>query len=192
MLTRLEVDGFKNLVDFSVEFGPFTCMAGPNGAGKSNVFDAIHLLSLLADNTLTEAALSIRGTGDVKSGDIRDLFCSDGSGRVDEFRIAAEMIVKPVVTDDFGLLARGDIGVWRVTGSRPTSASKHGTAHNCWHNEHLCDTNNPRCSQRNAAMALPCPRTVGYATTRPFSLRPTHFGQWSPHTGDPFSASEQC
>jgi len=105
MLTHLEVDGFKNLVGFSVDFGPFTCMAGPNGAGKSNVFDAIRFLSLLADSTLTEAALSIRGTGGIDTGDIRDLFCSDGSDRVDRFRIAAEMIVDRKVTDDFGRTA---------------------------------------------------------------------------------------
>ena len=48
MLTRLEADGFKNLIDFAVDFGPYTCIAGPNGVGKSNVFDAIHFLSLLA------------------------------------------------------------------------------------------------------------------------------------------------
>ncbi len=31
MLTRIEVDGFKNLVDFSLDFGPYTCIAGENG-----------------------------------------------------------------------------------------------------------------------------------------------------------------
>ena len=81
MLTRLEVDGFKNLVGFTVDFGPFTCIAGPNGAGKSNVFDAIRFLSLLADYSLTEAALAIRNAGKTDNGDIRDLFCSDGDSR---------------------------------------------------------------------------------------------------------------
>ena len=41
MLTRLEVDGFKNFLNFSVDFGPFTCIAGRNGVGKSNIFDVI-------------------------------------------------------------------------------------------------------------------------------------------------------
>lgn len=40
MLTRLEVDGFKNLVGVEVDFGPLTCIAGPNSVGKSNLFDA--------------------------------------------------------------------------------------------------------------------------------------------------------
>lgn len=38
MLTRLKVNGFKNLVDVDVRFGPFTCVAGANGVGKSNLF----------------------------------------------------------------------------------------------------------------------------------------------------------
>jgi AAA15 family ATPase/GTPase len=49
MLTRIEIDGFKNLLGFSAEFGPFTCIAGPNAVGKSNLFDAIEFLSLLAE-----------------------------------------------------------------------------------------------------------------------------------------------
>ena len=48
MLTRLQVDGFKNLLGLDVHFGPYTCIAGPNAVGKSNVFDAIEFLSLLA------------------------------------------------------------------------------------------------------------------------------------------------
>ncbi|HEY0511656.1 MAG TPA: AAA family ATPase [Thermoanaerobaculia bacterium] len=101
MLTRLEVNGFKNLVDFAVDFGPFTCMAGPNGVGKSNVFDAIRFLSLLADNTLMEAALLVRGS-DIETSDIRDLFLTAGDDRFPSFKIAAEMIVEPKVHDDFG------------------------------------------------------------------------------------------
>jgi predicted ATPase len=121
VLTRIEIDGFKNLVDFSVEFGPFTCLAGPNGVGKSNLFDAIKFLSLLSDHTLMEAALLVRGN--VETSDIRDLFTSGSAGirpawpvfrptrhepsvgTADgniSFRIAAEMIVEPNVLDDVG------------------------------------------------------------------------------------------
>ena len=59
MLTRLEVNGFKNLVDFALDFGPYTCIAGPNGVGKSNIFDAIRFLSLLTECTINQAALQI-------------------------------------------------------------------------------------------------------------------------------------
>ncbi len=61
MLTRLQVNGFKNLVDVDVRFGPFTCVAGANGVGKSNLFDAIIFLSALADKSLVDAAASVRG-----------------------------------------------------------------------------------------------------------------------------------
>jgi AAA15 family ATPase/GTPase len=60
MLTRLKVNGFKNLVEVDVRFGPFTCVAGANGVGKSNLFDAITFLSALADKSLVDAAASVR------------------------------------------------------------------------------------------------------------------------------------
>lgn len=101
MLTRLEVDGFKNLKGFSIDFGPFTCIAGPNGVGKSNIFDAIQFLSLLADNTLIEAALKLRGAKR-DTADLGDLFWTDGERRSSEIKIAAEMIVDKHIADDFG------------------------------------------------------------------------------------------
>jgi len=101
MLTRLEADGFKNLLDFEVEFGPFTCLAGPNAAGKSNVFDAIRFLALLADHTIMDAALKVRGA-DPDTTDLQELFWTDGVDRRDEFTLAAEMIVDEDVEDDFG------------------------------------------------------------------------------------------
>jgi predicted ATPase len=101
MLTRLEVDGFKNLLDFAVDFGPYNCIAGPNGVGKSNLFDVIQFLSLLADRPIVEAALSVRGA-DPETADLRELFWTDGQRRLDSFRLAAEMIVEPEVVDDFG------------------------------------------------------------------------------------------
>lgn len=99
------MDGFKNLLGFSVDFGPFNCIAGRNGVGKSNIFDAIQLLSLLTDNTLMDAALAIRGT-DPETADLRELFWTDGDSRSDSFRLAAEMIVEPRVKDDFGRPSR--------------------------------------------------------------------------------------
>lgn len=102
MITRLEVDGFKNLVGFSLDLGPFTCIAGPNSVGKSNIFDAIQFLASLADNSLTEAALKTRGA-DPETSHIQDLFWTDGRNpRRDWFRMAVEMIVDGHVNDDFG------------------------------------------------------------------------------------------
>lgn len=105
MLTRLEVDGFKNLLGFEVDFGPFTCIAGANGVGKSNVFDAIQFLSLLSDHTIMEAAMLVRG-GDLETTDVRDLFWTQGETRLGRFRMAAEMIVDPIIEDEFGRRAQ--------------------------------------------------------------------------------------
>ena len=105
MLTRLEVNGFKNLVHFSLDFGPYTCIAGPNGVGKSNIFDAIQFLSLLTECTINDAALQIRNSGE-DTGDIADLFFR-GAGENDRrLEFAADMIVNSEVTDDFGREAK--------------------------------------------------------------------------------------
>ena len=101
MLTRLEVNGFKNLVGFCLDFGPYTCIAGPNGVGKSNIFDAIQFLSLLTECTINQAALQIRNSGE-DTGDIADLFFRGSDERNKRLEFAAEMIVNRKVTDDFG------------------------------------------------------------------------------------------
>lgn len=107
MLTRLEVDGFKNLLGVGIEFGPFTCMAGPNGVGKSNVFDAIRFLSLLAEHKIMDAARRVRG-GDDDPTNPRDLFFlgSPSERPYPRMRFAAEMIVPRTVRDQFGNLAK--------------------------------------------------------------------------------------
>ncbi|MFV0524203.1 MAG: AAA family ATPase [Acidimicrobiales bacterium] len=109
MLTRLEVDGFKNLRSLEIEFGPFTCIAGENGAGKSNVFDAIEFVSLLASHSLMEAAQEVRSTHDDRSGDPRDLFWRGKVDGGETMAFAAEMIVPREIEDDFGRTARASI-----------------------------------------------------------------------------------
>ena len=105
MLTRLEVQGFKNLLDVDVEFGPFTCIAGANGVGKSNVFDAIEFLSHLASDTLVEASQRVRGASGIRGGDPRDLFWDGYRNHERRIRLAAEMIVPAQVEDDLGATA---------------------------------------------------------------------------------------
>ncbi|AUX39330.1 chromosome partition protein [Sorangium cellulosum] len=61
MITRLEVDGFKSLREFTVDFEPFTVLVGPNSAGKSNILDALALLSRLATRPIEEAFKQGRG-----------------------------------------------------------------------------------------------------------------------------------
>lgn len=108
MLTRLKVSGFKNLVDVDIRFGPFTCIAGPNAVGKSNLFDAIRLLSLLANDTLMNAALQVRSEGG-KTGDIRSLFHRVGDNYDEAMTFEAEMIIPGEAIDDLGQKANATI-----------------------------------------------------------------------------------
>lgn len=101
MLTRLQVEGFKNLVDVDIRFGPFTCLAGPNGVGKSNLFDAITFLSDLADKPLLEAAQGVRDPKG-RAGNVDHLFHRTG-GRVGRrISLAAEMLIANRGQDEFG------------------------------------------------------------------------------------------
>lgn len=101
MLTRIEIDGFKNLLGFSAEFGSFTCIAGPNAVGKSNLFDAIELLSLLTEYQFDEAAERIRRTsGNLDSA--RRLFWTSNDVAAEEIAISAEMIVPSHAEDALG------------------------------------------------------------------------------------------
>jgi predicted ATPase len=114
VLTRLKVSGFKNLVDVDVRFGPFTCVAGANGVGKSNLFDAIRFLSALADNTLIDAALSVR-SDDERSGDVHSLFHCIGDQYDNEMSFEVEMIVPHSGLDDLGQVAEASITFLRYS-----------------------------------------------------------------------------
>lgn len=95
MLTRLEIDGFKTFENQSVVLSPFTAIVGSNAAGKSNLFDVIQLLSLLATRDVAEAVKNMRG-------EPLELFRQTRSGRSHQIRLAAEVLVDPVVRDPWG------------------------------------------------------------------------------------------
>lgn len=101
MLTKLEVDGFKNLRGVKVNLGPFTCISGPNGVGKSNLFDAIAFLSALVQMPLMDAALSVRGTA-APQADIRNLFHRVGDKASQLIRFGVEMLVPEKGEDGLG------------------------------------------------------------------------------------------
>lgn len=127
MLTKLEVNGFKNLLGVSIEFAPFTCIAGENGTGKSNIFDAIQFLSLLADTSMMDAAQQVRGVQGERLGDPRDLFWNGYEHSERRMRFAAEMIVPREIEDDFGRPASPTISFLRYEielGYRPPSAGE--------------------------------------------------------------------
>ena len=45
MITRIEIDGFKSFVDFTLDVPPFLVIMGENAGGKSNLIDALRALS---------------------------------------------------------------------------------------------------------------------------------------------------
>lgn len=112
MLTRLRVQGFKNLVDLEVRFGPFTCMAGLNATGKSNVFDAISFLHWLTQRPIMEAVQLVRETKG-RAPEPAELFTKFEGYTAPEMRFTAEVIVERNVADDFGVKAEAAISTLR-------------------------------------------------------------------------------
>lgn len=56
MLRRVEIRGYKSLVDVKIDLKPLVVLFGPNAAGKSNFLDALQLLSrMVSARTLKEA-----------------------------------------------------------------------------------------------------------------------------------------
>lgn len=86
MITRIEVDGFKSLRGFALEFEPLTAVIGANGAGKSNLFDVLRLLSLLPRMSVTEAFKSLRGH-------IRDQFSQTQDGPGESMTITTDWLL---------------------------------------------------------------------------------------------------
>jgi predicted ATPase len=84
VITRIEIDGFKSFVDFSLDLAPFTAVIGTNAGGKSNLLDAFRFLAASLKGDLYNAIEAVRG-------DAESLFhqFADGS-RVDTMRFAVE------------------------------------------------------------------------------------------------------
>ncbi len=114
MLTRLRVNGFKNLVDADIRFGPFTCVVGANGVGKSNLFDAIRFLSSLADKPFVDAAKCVRDESH-RTGEVRALFHQRAGGSMDRMKFVAEMIVPREGVDQLGLPVKASTTFLRYT-----------------------------------------------------------------------------
>lgn len=96
MITRLKIDGFKTFRDFELEFAPLTVIAGANASGKSNLFDALHLLSRLAETDLRTAFTEQRG-------EARELFSQYQGGRTEEeMSFSVDMLVDKTVKDNWG------------------------------------------------------------------------------------------
>ena len=108
MITRIKINGFKSLIDSELYLGAFTCIAGANAVGKSNFFDALAFLSHLADDTILQAAKSIRSE-DQKHANVRDIFFRNGTEYLQQMSFEVDMIVPKLAEDDLGQIAGATI-----------------------------------------------------------------------------------
>lgn len=96
MITKIEIDGFKTFENFSMDFAPLVVIAGSNGSGKSNLFDALMLISSVAEKDLKEAFAEQRG-------EARELFTQFTDNRnADLIKLAIELFIDKKVKDDWG------------------------------------------------------------------------------------------
>lgn len=96
MITKIEIDGFKTFRNFQMEFAPLTVVAGVNASGKSNLFDALQLLSRLAEADLRTAFSEQRG-------DAFELFTQYGDGSsAEKMSFAVDLLVNPDAKDNWG------------------------------------------------------------------------------------------
>ena len=97
MLTYIKIDGFKSFQNFEMDFTPLTVIAGSNAAGKSNLFDALRLLSALADADKIQRAFR------EQRGDLLELFTHyDDQTIATTMSFAVELLVNPTVKDTWG------------------------------------------------------------------------------------------
>ncbi|WP_438040224.1 AAA family ATPase [Sorangium sp. So ce128] len=61
MLQKVRIQGFKTIVDVTLELGQFNVFIGPNGAGKTNLLEGIALLGTAAQGHVDPEALNARG-----------------------------------------------------------------------------------------------------------------------------------
>ncbi len=97
MITYLKINGFKSFHNFEMEFTPFTVIAGANASGKSNLFDALTLLSRLADTDNLKRAFS------EQRGEFIELFTQyEDDNYATEMEFVVEMLVNKNVKDAWG------------------------------------------------------------------------------------------
>lgn len=101
MITYIKINGFKSFQNFEMAFTPLTVVAGTNASGKSNLFDALQLLSRLANADKIHTAFR-----EEQRGDMYELFTQyDETEFAKEMEFAVEMLVNRNITDAWGATA---------------------------------------------------------------------------------------
>lgn len=97
MITYIKISGFKSFHNFEMEFTPLTVVAGTNASGKSNLFDALILLSNLAETDNIKRAFKDQ------RGEFLELFTQYGENNyASEMEFYIEMLVNKNITDAWG------------------------------------------------------------------------------------------
>lgn len=119
MITYLKINGFKSFHNFEMEFTPFTVIAGANASGKSNLFDALTLLSRLAETDNLKRAFS------EQRGEFIELFTQYGDDNyASEMEFVVEILVNKNIKDAWGndsklkyTRLRYELSIKRITNS---------------------------------------------------------------------------
>lgn len=99
MITNIQISGFKSFHNFYMSFTPLTVVAGINASGKSNLFDALRLLSRLAETDLKSAFNEQRGNP-------TELFTQfDDGSYMNEMTFTVEMLLSRTIEDNWGAKA---------------------------------------------------------------------------------------
>ena len=97
MITKIKINGFKSFQNFEMDFTPLTVIAGANASGKSNLFDALKLLSNLAETDNIKKAFK------VQRGEFLELFTQFGEDNfAKEIQFVVEMLVNKTIKDAWG------------------------------------------------------------------------------------------
>jgi|GEM_PF-3286084 len=109
MITRIEIDGFKSFSNFVMDFSPMTVVAGANASGKSNLFDALQLLSRIAEVDDLRVAFG------EQRGDAKELFTQYDDNHYAEqmtFRAVPKSLymIPTMVNPIFGILLGYPVG----------------------------------------------------------------------------------
>lgn len=97
MITYIKINGFKSFHNFEMVFTPFTVVAGLNAAGKSNLFDALKLLTRMAETDNLKKAFK------EQRGEFTELFTQyHDHDYATEMEFCIEMLVNKDVKDVWG------------------------------------------------------------------------------------------
>lgn len=101
MITYIKINGFKSFHNFEMEFTPLTVIAGTNASGKSNLFDALKLISALAETDNIKKAFR------EQRGEFIELFTQYAPDQYAEImNFTIEILVNSNVIDAWGNVAK--------------------------------------------------------------------------------------